>query len=80
MVTVPVILPRLCCGSKRTLIVQLAPGARVERHLFTSGKLAVEAIKARKISELPVVDRGGHLVGLIDLTDLIGLVPSDLEE
>ena len=41
---------------------------------------AVELMKSRKISELPVVDRGGHPVGLIDLTDLIGLVPSDLEE
>jgi arabinose-5-phosphate isomerase len=41
---------------------------------------AVEAIKTRKISELPVVDRGGHLVGLIDLTDLIGLVPADFVE
>lgn len=40
---------------------------------------AVEALKLRKISELPVVDRGGHLVGLIDLTDLIGLVPAELE-
>ena len=38
---------------------------------------AVEALKARKISELPVVDRGGRLVGLIDLTDVIGLVPPD---
>jgi len=35
---------------------------------------AVEAMKLRKISELPVVDRGGRLVGLIDLTDVIGLV------
>ena len=41
---------------------------------------AVEALKARKISELPVVDRGGHLVGLIDVTDLIALVPADFEE
>jgi arabinose-5-phosphate isomerase len=41
---------------------------------------AVEAIQSRKISELPVVDRGGRLVGLIDLTDLIGLVPADLAE
>src|SRR4051794_7112284 len=41
---------------------------------------AVEAIKSRKISELPVVDRGGYLVGLIDLTDLIGLVPSEFVE
>ncbi len=24
-----------------------------------------------------MVDRGGRLVGLIDLTDLIGLLPSD---
>ena len=37
-------------------------------------------MKSRKISELPVVDRGGRPVGLIDLTDLIGLVPSDLED
>jgi arabinose-5-phosphate isomerase len=40
---------------------------------------AVGAMKGRKISELPVVDRGGRLVGLIDLTDLIGLVPADCE-
>ena len=41
---------------------------------------AVELLKAHKISELPVVDRGHHLVGLIDVTDLIGLVPDDLAE
>jgi arabinose-5-phosphate isomerase len=40
---------------------------------------AVEALKTRKLSELPVVDRGGRLVGLIDLTDVIGLLPSDFE-
>src|SRR3954447_1614724 len=38
---------------------------------------ALEAIQSRKISELPVVDRGGRPVGLIDLTDLIGLVPAE---
>jgi arabinose-5-phosphate isomerase len=38
---------------------------------------AVESMRLRKISELPVVDRGGRLVGLIDLTDVIGLVPAD---
>ena len=38
---------------------------------------AIEALQQRKISELPVVDRGGRLVGLIDLTDVIGLVPAD---
>jgi arabinose-5-phosphate isomerase len=41
---------------------------------------AVEVMKSGKISELPVVDRDGRPVGLIDLTDLIGLVPSDPEE
>jgi arabinose-5-phosphate isomerase len=41
---------------------------------------AVEELKAHKISELPVVDRGNRLVGLIDVTDLIGRVPVDFEE
>ena len=41
---------------------------------------AVELLKAHKISELPVVDRGDRLVGLIDVTDLIGLVPAEFEE
>jgi arabinose-5-phosphate isomerase len=41
---------------------------------------AIELMKSHKISELPVVDRGHHLVGLIDVTDLIGLVPGDLVE
>ena len=40
---------------------------------------AVELLKLRKISELPVVDRGGRLVGLVDLTDVIGLVPTEFE-
>ncbi|MFO0889020.1 MAG: KpsF/GutQ family sugar-phosphate isomerase [Isosphaeraceae bacterium] len=41
---------------------------------------AVELMKLHKISELPVVDRGNHLVGLIDVTDLIGMEPSEFEE
>ena len=41
---------------------------------------AVEVMQAHKISELPVVDRGQRLVGLIDVTDLIGWVPADFEE
>ena len=41
---------------------------------------AVELMKTYKISELPVVDRGNRLVGLIDVTDLIGLVPAEIEE
>jgi arabinose-5-phosphate isomerase len=27
-----------------------------------------------------VVDRGNRLVGLVDVTDLIGLLPADFEE
>ncbi|QEH32042.1 Arabinose 5-phosphate isomerase KdsD [Aquisphaera giovannonii] len=41
---------------------------------------AVELMQSHRISELPVVDRANHLVGLIDVTDLIGLVPADFEE
>lgn len=41
---------------------------------------AVDVMKAHRISELPVVDRGGRLVGLVDVTDLIGLLPADFEE
>jgi arabinose-5-phosphate isomerase len=40
---------------------------------------AVEALKSRKLSELPVIDRDGRAVGLIDVTDLIGLVPADAD-
>lgn len=39
---------------------------------------AIEALKSRKLSELPVVDRGGRLVGLIDITDLLGTDPDVL--
>ena len=41
---------------------------------------AFELIKLHKIGKLPVVDRGDHLVSLIDVTDLIGLVPADFEK
>ena len=34
---------------------------------------AVEVLRARKISELPVVDEDGRPVGMLDITDLIGL-------
>ena len=36
---------------------------------------AVELLAKHHISELPVVDDRGHPVGLIDITDVIGLVP-----
>jgi arabinose-5-phosphate isomerase len=38
---------------------------------------ALEILRARKISELPVVDGGGRPVGMLDITDLIGLEPPD---
>jgi len=41
---------------------------------------AVDALRARKLSELPVVDDLGRPVGMIDVTDLIGLLPGDFEE
>jgi arabinose-5-phosphate isomerase len=36
---------------------------------------AVEVLSCRKISELPVVDADGKPAGLLDITDLIGLLP-----
>jgi arabinose-5-phosphate isomerase len=41
---------------------------------------AVEILKRCKISELPVVDDAGRPVGMIDITDLIGLVPREEAE
>lgn len=49
----------------------------VQVHVGATVAEVVEALKARKISELPVVDELGRPVGLVDITDLIGLVPVD---
>jgi arabinose-5-phosphate isomerase len=38
---------------------------------------AVELLSRHKISELPVVDPDGRPVGLLDITDLIGLMPAE---
>ena len=38
---------------------------------------AVDIIRQRKISELPVLDADGKPVGLVDITDLIGLISSE---
>ncbi len=38
---------------------------------------AVDLMARRKISELPVVDATGRPVGLIDITDVLGLIPKD---
>ncbi len=41
---------------------------------------AVDILRRRKISELPVVDGDGRPAGLVDITDLIGLVPAESAE
>jgi arabinose-5-phosphate isomerase len=48
--------------------VVIAPTARVGE--------ALDLLRARKFSELPVVDADGRPVGMIDITDLIGLAPA----
>ncbi len=40
---------------------------------------ALDLLKSRKISELPVVDPEGRPVGMLDITDLIGLEPAVIE-
>jgi arabinose-5-phosphate isomerase len=40
---------------------------------------AIEVLRRHKISELPVVDPAGRPVGLLDVTDLIGVVPAEEE-
>ncbi len=37
---------------------------------------AIELLRARKFSELPVVDAAGKPVGMLDITDVIGLDPA----
>lgn len=51
--------------TQRPLVI--APEARMAE--------AIEILRARKISELPVVDADGRPIGMIDITDLIGLEP-----
>jgi arabinose-5-phosphate isomerase len=38
---------------------------------------AVEIMRLRKISELPVVDAEGRPMGLIDVTDILSLFPAE---
>jgi arabinose-5-phosphate isomerase len=52
--------------------IKIAVGARVSE--------ALEILRKHKISELPVVDDAGRPVGLVDITDLIGLVPAEETE
>ena len=39
---------------------------------------AVELLESRRLSELPVVDHDGRPVGLLDVVDLVGMVPAEL--
>jgi arabinose-5-phosphate isomerase len=39
---------------------------------------AIDIMSERKISELPVLDDSHHLVGLLDVTDIISLVPEEM--
>jgi arabinose-5-phosphate isomerase len=48
--------------------IVIAPEARLRE--------AIDLLKARKISELPVVDNNGCPVGMLDITDLIGFDPT----
>jgi arabinose-5-phosphate isomerase len=41
---------------------------------------AIGILSQYRISELPVVDAAGRPIGLIDITDLIGLVPEEKPE
>ena len=36
---------------------------------------AVEVLASRNLSELPVVDKNGRPIGLIDITDVVSLIP-----
>ena len=38
---------------------------------------ACEILSVRKISELPVIDAEGKPLGIIDITDVVGLAPTD---
>jgi len=49
--------------------VVIGPAARVGE--------ALDLLRARKFSELPVVDDDGRPVGMLDITDLIGLDPPE---
>lgn len=45
--------------------------------IFSGSKMsaAIEILTERKFSELPVVDRRGRPVGMIDVTDIVGMLP-----
>jgi arabinose-5-phosphate isomerase len=56
-------------------VMTRAPATTSVGELLSS---ACDLLSRRKISELPVVDQGGKPVGLIDITDVVGLTPDDV--
>lgn len=48
-----------------------------------AGKMLIDVVRVlidRKISEVPVVDCDGNPLGLVDITDVIGLVPAAVDQ
>ena len=41
---------------------------------------AIELLRRHRISELPVIDATGKPVGLLDITDVLGLMPAEEAE
>ncbi|MFM8497649.1 MAG: CBS domain-containing protein, partial [Planctomycetia bacterium] len=41
---------------------------------------ALALLEARRLSELPVVDETGRVAGLLDIVDLVGMVPPEMLE
>ena len=39
---------------------------------------AMEVLAGRKISELPVIDQDGRPQGMLDITDVVGLLPREV--
>lgn len=45
--------------------------------LGSSLSAALEILAERKISELPVIDRAGRPAGMMDITDVVSILPKD---
>jgi arabinose-5-phosphate isomerase len=41
---------------------------------------AVALLETRRLSELPVIDAAGRVTGLLDIVDLVGMVPPETLE
>jgi arabinose-5-phosphate isomerase len=41
---------------------------------------AIEVLSQRKVSELPITDKHGRPVGVIDITDVVGLIPDAITD